>query len=333
MRLLAADQGKRQQRANEPDRQESTRRASGQRRWTQRPQSRQRPAEGPQEQGQHGQEEPERPLVRKGRHHPPRALPPQDLGSVFLAAQDQRRHQPQRHKRKRRQDRQPDTAIPAPGRQFPPGPERRGQRDRQDMDQDHRSLGIDPKRNGRAEREERGPAVRPSPCPKHRQHRPQRRHRQNRIEHRGRAEQQKHRRDRQDQRRPGRPRRISGPQAPCQQPGQRHRRHREGRRDQPRAQRRDTAHQPDQIDQPEQQRRLLRIERPVQMRHQRRSALIHLPGGGDVARLVDRRQRAQQDQRQHRQREQQRRGPDGRSHAPASARLRTWRRIRIRLRV
>ena len=68
--------------------------------------------------------------------------------------------------------------------------------------------------------------------------------------------------------------------------------------------------QPAEVDQPEQHRRLVRIGRAVEMRHEELATVAHFPCDREIARLVDRNRRQQEHQRHQQQQREQQRGID-----------------------
>ena len=296
MDLLAADQADGQQRAPCPDRKKPRLRRPGP---PQGARCRPAPAPGPEEHRHQRQKEPDRAVMGKGCDHPPGALPPEDVAAIGRIAEDQRRNKPQRDQCKGDEDRQAERAGKGctghPG--LRPAPQRQGDGHRQDVDQDHRPLRQNPERKPRTKakyrRHARPPGQRPD-C----QQGCQRGHGQQRVEHRGRAVGQEHPGRGQHPGRPAGALGCLGPEFAGQPCGQQHRRRPCDRSDQTPAQFGDAGDRPDKVDDPEQQRRLVAVDFAVQMRHDFRAAVPHLPGDGQIARLVHWQQRAQQHKRQ-----------------------------------
>ena len=143
------------------------------------------------------------------------------------------------------------------------------------MHQDHRPFGKHPKAQRQSERHPCPHSRIALPDPPQRRHPRQHADPQQRIKHRGRPIDQKHRKPGQYQRR-AHPDAGGRPQPPCQNPGACDHHHCTGGAHQSAREFRHAGDQPDQIDQPEQQRRFVGIKLAIFGQVQHIARLPHL---------------------------------------------------------
>lgn len=215
-----------------------------------------------------------------------RRLVPEDGVAKARSPGQRRRHGPGEDGGRRGQYRQRAAHGPPPPAQpgSPPGRQLGG---RQQVQQGHRPLGV--QRPGQTQRE---PCKTGGHTLRRAQQAPPAQHderAQQRIEHQRRAEPGHQRQCDQHQRRQRRLR-PAGPQRAGQCRGRPQRAGPHQRRQQPRPAGADARCPPARLQQPEQQRRLVRIGLAIQHRQQPVAALPHLPGHGGVAGLVHRQQ-------------------------------------------
>lgn len=202
------------------------------------------------------------------------------------------------------------------------------------MEQDHRPLGQHTEGDGRTEQHPWPPARLGLSGIAQRDQPGQREDGQRHVEHRQACRKRKDDKPRQCQCRPpadpGHVRPKPAAQHRCQPQGDASRQ----RPDHAGGEFADPGEHPDQVDRPEQQRRLVAVKRKVLRRHQPVAAQVHLPGDGKIAGLVDRQQRSQRktDKRAQQQRRHGHEQVAVPAHAESFAALRSLP-ISIRLRV
>ncbi len=237
---------------------------------------------------------PQRPAMREGLHHAAGMLAEEDLARELLAARYRRGDRPQQRDRRAAQHGQSKPRIPAsPDRPVVAShPQRREQRHGRQMQQDDRPLAE----HAEADRQrDDDPAAPRAMAPRGDDADPadQRPERHDRVEHRQRGIEQE-----QTAGAHGERCELRRDEAVGKQPAREHRSgrqtsQREERRDETAPDLADPADRPAQLDQPEQQRRLVVIGLAIAVGNQEVAARPHLPRHREITRLIDRHQRSQ----------------------------------------
>ena len=261
------------------------------------------PAPGKQQHRQEHCQKPHRPVMGQPAGHPRRRLGPEQFLPVGGGAADQCRYQPQPHHGQphRNRQRHPAQRLGPPWRIG--GPEPHAQQQRHQMHEDHRALGIDTEPQHQAEPGPDARAARPLADAPQDPRAENGRQTEHRVEHRGTAIKRKNTEPRQDQRGAGADPGIVGPKTPRQPRRRIDRGHGKSGRDQARGEFMDARHLPDQVDQPEKQRRFMGVKVEVPRQVKQIPGQPELPCDIEIPGLVNRQKRAHRHHRHQRGRE------------------------------
>ncbi len=306
VRLLARDEREEDKPRQRPDQAEPRGIAAAHRRRQGRPD-----AEGPyprkEQDRQQRHQEPDRAVMRQPARHPRGGLRPEQFLAVGRGAADDGGDEPERDHGERDQEGKPAAPRDMPDRRRIRRPEPQGEKRHGQMDKDHRPLGVGAKREAKAEeRPGPGAGIAKADAPE----RPDARddgHRQHAVEHRRAAIDREDGKAEHDEGGASGDTAIHRPEAAREARRHGDRAKSEGRSDEAGGELAHPGDQPDEVDEPEKERRLVGVEVEVPRQVRDVAGQAHFPCDVEIAGLVDRQERPGQHLKDHQQREERER--------------------------